>query len=156
MQQITSSRGFRLHQRVRLECPENERLHGAEAVIVHLEEWGAHVACLSAATGHFRAAWHEMVPLEGEPLKTLAQVTLSDSSWEKEVLPADPQGAIEEVPMRTGPPRTLRSSQAAVYVRRAGDGYSGDCCSNCGGVRLRRDGKCLVCDDCGSTAGGCS
>lgn len=33
-------------------------------------------------------------------------------------------------------------------------GYTGDCCHVCGGMRMRRNGACLVCDDCG-TSGGC-
>ncbi len=32
-------------------------------------------------------------------------------------------------------------------------GYSGDVCTNCQGVRLRWAGHCQVCDDCGTTTG---
>lgn len=32
-------------------------------------------------------------------------------------------------------------------------GYTGDTCSNCQGVRMRRNGSCMVCDDCGTTTG---
>lgn len=32
-------------------------------------------------------------------------------------------------------------------------GYTGDSCSSCGSMRLRRNGTCTVCDDCGSTSG---
>lgn len=32
-------------------------------------------------------------------------------------------------------------------------GYSGNICPNCSGVRMRRNGTCEVCDDCGSTSG---
>lgn len=32
-------------------------------------------------------------------------------------------------------------------------GYSGDVCANCQGSRLRRNGACLCCDDCGTTTG---
>jgi ribonucleoside-diphosphate reductase alpha chain len=32
-------------------------------------------------------------------------------------------------------------------------GYTGDKCSNCGSMRLRRNGTCAVCDDCGMTTG---
>lgn len=31
--------------------------------------------------------------------------------------------------------------------------YTGDVCSNCGTLRMRRNGTCLVCDDCGTTTG---
>lgn len=33
---------------------------------------------------------------------------------------------------------------------------TGDVCINCGGSNMRRDGKCLLCVDCGTGAGGCS
>jgi len=32
-------------------------------------------------------------------------------------------------------------------------GYTGDMCSTCMGVRMRRNGSCLVCEDCGTTTG---
>ena len=34
-----------------------------------------------------------------------------------------------------------------------GAGYSGDVCENCQGSRMKRNGACLVCDDCGQTTG---
>lgn len=33
------------------------------------------------------------------------------------------------------------------------NGYSGDVCTQCSGVRLRWAGHCQVCDDCGTTTG---
>jgi hypothetical protein len=36
-------------------------------------------------------------------------------------------------------------------VREAG--YTGDYCDTCGGSRMKRNGACLLCDDCGSTSG---
>lgn len=137
---------FHAGQRVRLDCSGtgNDRLHGAEAMILVLEEWGAHVATPASAVGQYRAAWEEMVPLE-EVGKVEIQQAVSEV--ESEALARSVKTVVSSA---------LVVNQATVYTRRAGDGYSGDCCSNCGGVRLRRDGKCLVCDDCGSTAGGCS
>ena len=32
-------------------------------------------------------------------------------------------------------------------------GYTGEQCSNCGSIRVRRNGSCTVCDDCGTTSG---
>jgi len=32
-------------------------------------------------------------------------------------------------------------------------GYTGEQCSNCGSMRVKRNGSCTVCDDCGSTSG---
>jgi len=34
-----------------------------------------------------------------------------------------------------------------------GGGYTGDQCDSCGSARMRRNGSCLVCDDCGTTTG---
>lgn len=34
--------------------------------------------------------------------------------------------------------------------------YTGDICSECGSPNMRRSGSCLLCNDCGSTSGGCS
>lgn len=32
-------------------------------------------------------------------------------------------------------------------------GYTGDVCPACGGLKMRRAGSCLCCDDCGGTSG---
>lgn len=32
-------------------------------------------------------------------------------------------------------------------------GYTGEQCNNCGSIRVRRNGSCTVCDDCGTTSG---
>lgn len=32
-------------------------------------------------------------------------------------------------------------------------GYTGDICSICGSIRMRRNGTCLLCEECGSTSG---
>lgn len=52
---------------VRIITPENKALNGAMAFVSKVEEWGAHLLTEAAATGRFRAAWHEMGPYgEGE------------------------------------------------------------------------------------------
>lgn len=51
--------------KVRLYTPDNQRLDGATATVIKLEEWGAHVATKAAATGGYRASWDEMLPLAG-------------------------------------------------------------------------------------------
>lgn len=96
---------------VRLDLPENLRLHGALAMIESLTEYGAHVKCDAAGSGRFRALFSEMMPY--------AQVN--------------------------GPKR------AAVQAR--DEGYSGDACDTCGSFRMKRNGSCLACCDCGSTSG---
>jgi ribonucleoside-diphosphate reductase alpha chain len=32
-------------------------------------------------------------------------------------------------------------------------GYTGEQCSNCGSIRVKRNGSCTVCEDCGNTTG---
>jgi ribonucleoside-diphosphate reductase alpha chain len=32
-------------------------------------------------------------------------------------------------------------------------GYTGDSCSRCAGMRMRRNGTCMVCEECGTTTG---
>jgi ribonucleoside-diphosphate reductase alpha chain len=43
------------------------------------------------------------------------------------------------------------NQMAAMMGRKAG--YTGQSCSSCGSVRVRRNGTCIVCDDCGTTSG---
>jgi hypothetical protein len=53
----------------------------------------------------------------------------------------------------TGEFRALASE--VVPARGAGreQGYEGDPCPVCGAMRLRRNGSCLICDECYSTTG---
>jgi ribonucleoside-diphosphate reductase alpha chain len=32
-------------------------------------------------------------------------------------------------------------------------GYTGEMCTQCGSARVKRNGSCVVCEDCGSTSG---
>jgi ribonucleoside-diphosphate reductase alpha chain len=52
-----------------------------------------------------------------------------------------------ELPAGAGRQAALAADQA----RRAG--YTGESCSSCGSIRVRRNGTCVVCDDCGTTSG---
>jgi ribonucleoside-diphosphate reductase alpha chain len=45
----------------------------------------------------------------------------------------------------------MSRSEAADLSRRAG--YTGDNCASCGSMRVRRNGTCVVCEDCGTTSG---
>lgn len=54
---------MKIGDKVRLCTPENERLHGTNAVIKELHSWGAIVNAPAAATGQYRAAWDEMESL---------------------------------------------------------------------------------------------
>lgn len=90
---------------VRLNVPENPRLHGASGIVEKLEEWGATVKVKASGSGEFRAAWSEMTLEPMEP------------------------------------------------TRVNGAGYTGNCCRDCGGVRMVRNGTCEICNDCGNTSG---
>ncbi len=47
----------------------------------------------------------------------------------------------------SGDTRTARIAEARVK------GYTGEQCFNCGSMRVKRNGSCTVCDDCGTTSG---
>jgi ribonucleoside-diphosphate reductase alpha chain len=48
--------------------------------------------------------------------------------------------------------RTIDESDRKVATARA-QGYTGDQCGNCGSMRVKQNGACHVCDDCGTTSG---
>src|SRR5690606_8123670 len=58
-------------------------------------------------------------------------------------------------PVATGasarPQGAMTRAEAADMSRRAG--YTGDGCGSCGSMRVRRNGTCVVCEDCGTTSG---
>ena len=48
--------------------------------------------------------------------------------------------------------RPIDESDRKVATARA-QGYTGDQCGNCGSMRVKQNGACHVCDDCGTTSG---
>jgi ribonucleoside-diphosphate reductase alpha chain len=50
-----------------------------------------------------------------------------------------------------GPQGAMSRAEAADMSRRAG--YTGDGCNACSSMRVRRNGTCVVCEDCGTTSG---
>jgi hypothetical protein len=50
------------------------------------------------------------------------------------------------------PPAAAPAPRSAADVARA-QGFTGDTCSACGGGRMRRNGACQLCADCGETTG---
>lgn len=111
---------------VRLVNTGNPFREGLRAVILSVEEWGAHTAVEHpplANADRYRAAWEEMGPDDPPP--------------------ADPGPK--------GRRRTVRATLAAFAPRDAG--YTGDECGQCGSMRMRRNGACLLCDSCGATSG---
>lgn len=91
---------------VRLNVPENPRLHDQAAVVVSVTEYGAVVQTPAAATGEFRALFEEMEPYSPAPVVEAKSI-----------------------------------------------GYTGNVCAICGSARMRRNGTCELCEECGSTSG---
>lgn len=152
--------------RVRLNTPDNPRLHGAEATVVTMEQWGAHVNTPAAATHCFRAVWEEMEPLDYQPAGQPGTAT-------KEIPPLIPHPvAVESPPGVIAGINSSNSNGAEGYnrptsrgvlatsstARRAKDtdilNPTGEICARCQGVRMVRSGSCLTCLDCGES-GGC-
>ncbi len=50
------------------------------------------------------------------------------------------------------PQRPLGESQKKVMTAKA-QGYTGEQCGNCGSMRVKQNGACHVCEDCGTTSG---
>ena len=51
-------------------------------------------------------------------------------------------------------PTELKMTEPSIpkdQARRAG--YTGESCGSCGSIRVRRNGICIVCEDCGTTSG---
>lgn len=115
-------------QRVVLNVPENERVHGKYATIETLTEWGAHVTTDATSTGKFRALFEEM----------------------EEIVSASTNGVHKGELYTADGKRETTTKQSARNM-----GYTGNICINCQGSKMRRNGTCEVCEDCGST-NGCS
>lgn len=114
---------------VRINCPENPRLHGTEAQVVQVESWGAHLLAPAAATGKYRAAWQEM-----EIVDTILC----------------PPTAPTPTPVTNGHP-SLDDSSHRTSIKSLG--YTGNICPNCQGCRMIRTGSCVTCEDCGHNEG---
>ena len=48
---------------------------------------------------------------------------------------------------------TVIDEQTKKIKQARNEGYTGDQCSGCGSMKVRRNGACTVCDDCGATSG---
>ena len=60
---MTNVHQLQCNDQVVLDVPENPRLHNALGRVLMTTEWGAFVSTPAAASGQFRAAWHEMKPV---------------------------------------------------------------------------------------------
>lgn len=144
---------------VRLNTPDNPRLHGALARVIEMTAYGARVATAAAGTGEFRAYPEEMDPADFNPPSEREEAALRVSQG---VPPPTPSGvagqALAVGPAVPYPPPTAVRNQARRHRQppRETDILSptGNVCDNCGSFRMVRSGACEVCLECG-TSGGC-
>lgn len=134
---------------VRLNTPDNLTLHGAPAKVVEVTDWGAHVATAAAATGRFRALYDEM-DRDGPELLVAgyADPVILGGAETSVGLTVPAAVGIVAAKAITG-----NGHAAAGKAQSKGKGYSGDACDQCGSFKMRRNGTCLLCDDCGATSG---
>jgi ribonucleoside-diphosphate reductase alpha chain len=59
----------------------------------------------------------------------------------------------EEEPVMAAAPLVTHSSLVTQRAEARSKGYTGEQCSACGSMRVKRNGACTVCDDCGTTSG---
>ena len=116
---------------------DNPTFHGLFGLIRETADWGCHLDIpfyrpkLPPGLATYRASWGEIVP---------ARQTSR---------PRTPGTA------KTVAPSAAVAVAAAPTARRQAkeQGYEGESCSQCGAMKLRRNGACLCCDECGSTTG---
>lgn len=65
---------------------------------------------------------------------------------------AEPALELAEMRIATGGSNGANGSAARIVEAKA-KGYTGEQCFNCGSMRVKRNGSCTVCEDCGSTSG---
>lgn len=142
---------------VRLNTPDNPRLHGSIATVEALTEWGAHVLAPAAATGRYRASDYEMEPLDDPP---------ADSLSGEERVPGSPPLTQPTLVENAAPAPTGRRAKPVSGTRVGAVGKTrpakdtdvmsptGNLCHHCGSCRMVRSGACETCLDCGES-GGC-
>lgn len=95
------------------------------------------------------------------PPVALATVFTPPDDPEKLVVPyplrrpdPEPIGDLGSVPKTPEQIRdAVRAERAALAVMARAAGYTGNLCDSCGGSKMRRNGTCERCDDCGATSG---
>ncbi|MBF0431999.1 MAG: adenosylcobalamin-dependent ribonucleoside-diphosphate reductase [Fibrobacteria bacterium] len=95
----------------------------------------------------FRTVGHHYLNLQEFLHVKPAIEDVPDNSTKKDVKPKEANQVKEEVQEKV----TVGANKAFVESRQAG--YTGDACSSCGSLRVRQNGTCTVCDDCGTTSG---
>lgn len=117
--------------------------HGPLAADQLLKAWdGGHIAPVAGAVQHPQA--HTTEDIQG------LQAALSGSATPSYSHPVGepPSGTFVRVPpaILLAPPKISREQAR-------GSGYTGDACTACQSMQVKRNGSCLVCESCGSTTG---
>lgn len=92
-----------------------------------------------------------MIATAGEVLDWLGLLGLHVQWEEGKVVVRVPKTRLAEViphPASVKAPDTNKERQSA-----QNQGFTGDSCAACGGMRVVRNGSCLLCRDCGQTTG---
>lgn len=108
---------------------EQGSIAAANAILSYLGKFGPHTATM------LKTAW------EAGRVAEEAGLSLSGPSG---VPSADPV---------TPPPSILLAPPKITREQARGSGYTGDACTNCQGMQVKRNGSCLVCEACGTTTG---
>lgn len=123
---------LRIGDVVRLNVPDNPTFHGLYAEVAELAEWGCHVrvpAMVHRSAPEwrsYRAGWSELAFVGRLPRLAPAAV------------------AVAPAPSANGVHKPTEAKA---------QGYTGDSCGQCGGMKLVRNGACLLCTECGSSSG---
>lgn len=72
-------------------------------------------------------------------------------------IPQTPKVAVAAQPVMTAPTETsqvaMSPSEPDSRVMAKAQGFTGDTCTNCGSMKMKRNGSCMVCIECGTTTG---
>jgi len=135
--------GFALGDKVYLFTPDNPRMDGQEGTIMAFAEWGAHVAT-GIGSGGFRALFTEMVK-QSQPT--------AKQEYDAATRSAQANGTASSTLGFQTPIPSSKPVSKVVITDKILSGYTGDVCDTCQGMRMRRNGVCLLCEDCGATSG---
>ena len=92
---------------------------------------------------------HGNAPAVGEPTDAVAQRIISEDD-NLERLRSE---RVEEPDMVAEVRNTVQHTAMSLRAEARSKGYTGEQCSACGSMRVKRNGACTVCDDCGTTSG---
>jgi ribonucleoside-diphosphate reductase alpha chain len=99
------------------------------------------------------SAGHSAPALEVNPATDA--VATQRLSEDENIVKLQSEHAVEE-PVLSAAVQQPVSKSAALSTKRAearNKGYTGEQCSACGSMRVKRNGSCTLCDDCGTTSG---